>query len=144
MSIGNVNSELERSDVGMGIRKISQSIDHSDFTKSTQYGTLTMTDQLPKGAIVVGTKVTVTEVFNGGTNNLKVGKSSGEDEFSDGANIAVGTVAVVGDSPEDPLEFLAAATSVYLRIDEGTDWDDVTTGKMVVEIFYLSTVPEIA
>lgn len=142
MSIANVNAELERSSVGLGLRKISQTVDHSDFTKATQYGALTMTPKLPEGAIILATKVTVTEAFDGGSNNLAVGKSSGEDEFSDGTTIAVGTVDVVGDSAEDPCEYLAAETTVYLRIDEGSDWDDVTAGNMKVEIFYLSTVHE--
>lgn len=144
MSQANVNFELENSMVGLGLNKVSQWCDHADFTDGAgQYGTLTMTQQLPAGAFVIGTKVTVEEAFDGGTNNLKVGKSSGEDEFCDGANIDVGTVGIVGDSAEDPLEFLAAAASVYLQIDEGTDWGDITAGRILVEVFYFSTVVEI-
>jgi len=143
MSAGNVTTELETSPVGMGMNKVSQWCDHSDFTKSTRYGTLTMTQTIPVGAFVIGSKVTVTEAFDGGTNNLKIGKTSGEDEFCDGANIAVGTAAVVGDSAEDPLEFISSAATVYLRIDEGSDWDDVTTGNMLVEVFYFSTAVEL-
>jgi len=144
MSTANVNFELEQSGVGMGINKVSQWIDHTDFTDGGgQYGTLTMTQQLPAGAFVIGTKVTVEEAFDGGTNNLKVGKSSGEDEFCDGANLDVGSVGIVGDSAEDPLEFLADAASVYLRIDEGSDWGDITAGRIFVEVFYLSTVTEL-
>ncbi len=133
---------LEKGPGGSSPRKISQRVLYSDFTKSSQYGILTMNDSLPEGAIGLATKVTVNTAFNGGTNNLVVGKSSGEDEFSDGTTIAVGTVDVVGDSFEDPCEYLAADTSVYLRIDEGTDWDDVTAGDMTVELFYISTVIE--
>lgn len=143
MSIGNVNEELERSKIGLGLRKISQKVAYGDFTKSTQYGILTMTPTLPEGSFFIGTKVTVTTAFDGGTNNLVVGKSSGEDEFSNGTTIAVGSIDVVGARGEAPLEYLASATTVYLRIDEGSDWDDVSTGEMTIELFYLSTVPEL-
>ena len=144
MSQSNVNFELCNGPVGLTIDKVSQWCDHSDFTKSTQYGRLTMSQTIPAGSFVIGTKVTVTEAFDGGTNNLKVGKSANADEFCDGANIAVGTIAMVGDSAEDPLELLVAETSVYLSIDEGTDWDDVTAGNMLVEVFYLTTNLELS
>lgn len=133
---------LERGPGGSAPRKISQKIDHSEFTKSSQYGILTMNDKLPEGAIVIGTKVTIHEAFNGGTNNLIVGKSSGASEFSDGTTIEIGTIDVVGDAAADPCEYLATATSVYLRIDEGSNWSDVTAGNMTVEVFYISTVQE--
>ncbi len=145
MSIGNVNFELESGSVGMGLRKASQTVDHSDFTKSTQYGTLAMTETIPEGAFIIGTKVTVTEAFNGGSNNLIVGTNSNYTgtELSDGTTIEVGTVDVVGDTATDPLGYLAAETTIYLRIDEASDWDDVTAGNMKVEVFYLSSVLEL-
>ncbi len=141
-----LNLALERSPVGMGIRKISQWISYDDFTDSTTTGSLTMTPKLPEGAFVLGTKVTVKTGFTGGTNTtavMTVGKTSGEDEFSDGTSINVYTADVVGDSAEDPLEFLAAETTVYLQITVSADYTTISAGKALVEIFYLSTVPEI-
>ena len=144
MSQSNVNFELANGPVGLTIDKVSQWCSYSDFTKSTQYGILTMNQQIPAGSFMIGTRVKVEEAFDGGTNLLIVGKSSGADEFSDGATIEVGTIAEVGDSAADPMEFIAAAQSVYLRIDEGTDWDDVTAGKMLVEVYYLTTNLELS
>jgi hypothetical protein len=141
-----MNLNLERSPVGMGIRKIAQWVTYDDFTDSTTTGSLTMTPTLPEGAFVLGTKVTVKTGFTGGTNTtavMTVGKSSGGDEFSDGTSINVYTADVVGDSAEDPLEFLAAETTVYLRITVNADYTTISAGKALVEIFYLSTVPEI-
>jgi len=145
MSQANVLFEMVNGPVGLGIDKVAQWVDHSDFTDGGgQYGTLTMTPKIPAGSFVLGTRVKITEAFDGGTNNLKVGKSSGEDEFCDGANLDLGTIGVVGDSPEDPLEFLASETTVYLRIDEGTDWGDITAGKALVEVYYLTTNLELS
>jgi len=121
----------------MGVSKITQDVAFGDFTKSTQYGILTMTPTIPAGSFFIGTRVNVTTAFDGGTNNLVVGKTSGEDEFSDGTTIALGSIALVGDSGEDPCEFLAAATTVYLRIDEGTDWDDVTAGAATIDLYFI-------
>jgi hypothetical protein len=135
---------LENSPAGMSPRKISQDISYSDFTDSGgTTGTLTMTKQLPEGAFVIGTKVDVRTGFTGDTScTLTAGKSSGEDEFTDGTSINIYTADVLGDSAEDPLEFLAADTSVYLVATGASDWGLVTAGEMTVEIFYLSTVPE--
>lgn len=145
MSVGNVNLELERSDIGLGLRSVSQTVEYDDFTDNEDTtGSLTMTNSLPEGAFVIGTKVTVTTGFTGDTSaTLKVGKSDGEDEFSDGTTINVYTADVVGDSAEDPLEYLAADTSVYLQITSGSDFTSVTAGKMTVEVFYLSTAVEL-
>jgi len=131
--------------VGLGIDKVSQWVDHSDFTDGGgQYGTLTMSQKIPAGSFVIGSRVKIEEAFDGGTNNLKIGKSSGEDEFCDGANLDLSSVGVVGDSAEDPLEFIASEQSVYLRVDEGTDWGDVTAGKALVEVYYLTTHLELS
>lgn len=145
MSINNVNTELERSPVGLGLRSIAQWVSYADFTDSgSTYGDLTLTRQLPVGAFVVGLRVKVTTGFTGDTSAvLTVGKTAGGDEFSDGTSVNVYTKAIVGESPEDPLEFIASAQSVYLRVTSASSFAAVTAGEMLVELFYLSTVPEI-
>lgn len=146
MSAGNVNIELERSDVGLGLRSVKQTISYDDFTDNEDTtGSLTMTDSLPEGAFVIGTKVTVTTGFTGDTTaTMTVGKSDGADEFSDGTSINIYTADVLGDSAEDPLEFLAADTSVYLKVTGSADFSSISAGEMVVEVFYLSTVIELS
>jgi hypothetical protein len=141
-----INLALERSPVGMGIRKIAQWVDYSDFTDSgSTTGTLTMTKQLPAGAFYIGCKASVKTGFTGDTScTLKIGKTSGEDEFSDGTTLNIYTAAEVGEEGEAPLEFLNSAASVYLVATGASDWTLVTAGKMLVELFYLSTNPEIS
>jgi hypothetical protein len=141
-----INLALERSPVGLGLRKISQWITYDDFTDSAgTTGTLTMTDQLPAGCFFLGTKVTVTTGFTGDTScTLKAGKTSGEDEFTDGTTVNIYTTADVGEEGEAPLEFLASDTSVYLVATGAADWTSVSAGEMLVELFYFSTEPEIS
>jgi hypothetical protein len=131
---------IAEEDTGASIGRIYQDIEYSDFTDGgSTAGTLTMTPTLPEGAFVIGTKVTVNTAFTG-TVTLKVGKSSGEDEFTDGTTVSIGTADVVGESAEDPLEYLAAATTVYLYAAHSSDWTSVVAGQMRVEIFFIRTV----
>jgi len=143
MSAGNVVEQLELSGVGMGLRKVAQIVSHSDFTDNGDTtGDLTLENQLPVGAFVIGTKVKVLEAFSGGSNTtatMTVGKTAGEDEFTDGTSVNVAAVGVVGDSAEDPLEFIASATDVICRVTVDNDFTTVAAGKLMVEVFYLST-----
>jgi len=147
MSSRTINCDLERSAVGLGLRKIAQWIDASDFTDGGgTTGTLTMTEQLPAGSFYIGCKATVKSAFDDDTTCvLTVGKTSGEDEFSDGTSISLAAVADVGQEGEAPLEFLASDTSVYLVATSASDFTDVAEGdgKMLLELFYLSTEVEL-
>jgi len=88
MSEGNLLFKAVNGPVGIGIDKVSQWVKYSDFTDGGgQYGTLTMNQKIPAGSSMLFSRVKIEEAFNGGTNNLKIGKSSGEDEFCDGANL---------------------------------------------------------
>lgn len=145
MNPNNINYNLEKSPVGLGLRKITQTIKYTEFVDGGgAAGTLTMVSQLPAGAFLIGTKVTVKTAFIGDTSCvLKAGKTSGEDEFTDGTSINIFTAGTKGDSMEDPLEFLAAAASVYLQATSGSDWGLVTAGELTIDIYYLSTVVEL-
>jgi hypothetical protein len=136
MDQNNINYNLEKSPVGLGLRKITQTIKYTEFVDAGgAIGNLTLANQLPAGAILQATRVTVTTAFTGNTSCvLTAGKSSGEDEFTDGTSINIYTAGVKGDSMEDPNEFLAAA---------GSDWGLVTAGELVIDIYYLSTVVEL-
>lgn len=147
MNANNVNYNLEQSPVGMGIRKIAQVVGFKDFTDGgSTVGTLTMKDQLPLGAFVIGAKVTVKEAFNPTTSCvLKIGKSSGEDEFTYGnvQDINIFTTGNKQSLTEAAKSIIEAAQSVYLHATGGANWSTCTAGKMLVEIFYLSTVTEL-
>lgn len=135
---------LERGPGGTAPRKISQTILYSDFTDNANTtGSFTMTPTLPEGAFGLATKVTVETGFTGDSSAIMtVGKTDGEDEFSDETSINIFTADVVGDSFEDPCEYLAADTTVYLKVTSGSLFANVSAGKIIVELFYISTVQE--
>ena len=142
MSIANVNVELERSMVGMGINKVAQWLDWSDFTDSSQNGRLTLAQTIPAGAFLVGTRIRIeTALATGDADTMDIGTSAGGAQILAAASI--GSVAVVGGPAATPLQFIASATTIHVEINETTDWDNITAGKFLVEIFYLSTATEL-
>lgn len=142
VSAYNINAALARSPEGIAFGKVAQRVKAADFTDGgSKAGTLTMNQQIPAKSFVLGTFVNVIEAFDDDTSAaLKVGKTSGEDEFSDGTSIDVSSAGAAGDSPEDPLEFLASAQSVYLQLTSATDFSLIAAGdgEMIVEVWYLT------
>jgi hypothetical protein len=103
-----------------------------------------MTEKLPAGAFFIGSRVDVKTAFTGDTSCvLKIGKTSGEDEFVDGATLNLFTAGIKGESAEDPMEFIASETTVYLHATSALDWGLVTAGEVVVDLYYLSTQVEL-
>lgn len=142
MSTANVNTELERSMVGMGINKVAQWLDHSDFVDSTQNGRLTLAQAIPAGAFLLGTRIRVEEALAGGdTSTLDVGTAAGGAQILAAADIS--SVAIVGGPAVTPLQFISSAATIHVEINESTDWDNITAGRFLVEIFYLSTATEL-
>lgn len=142
---GAISNKLEEVE-GIGLRSAKLTLQASDFTDGGgTTGTYTWSSALPAGAIYIGCKAVVTSALDDDTSAaLVIGKTSGEDEFSDGTSISLAAVASVGDSAEDPLEYLASATDVYLQITTATDFTLVYAGdgEFTLYLFYLSTVPE--
>lgn len=142
MSSANVNIELERSPVGMGINKVAQWLDYSDFVDSTQNGRLTLAQTIPVGALLLGTRIRIeTALVTGDTNTMDVGTSAGGAEILAAADIS--SIAIVGGPAVTPLQFISSAATIHVEINEGTDWDNITAGKFLVEVFYLSTATEL-
>lgn len=141
----NVNKNLELSDIGMGLRKVSARVSYSDFTDGGgASGTYDFAKSLPAGAFVIGTKVTVEEAFDGDTTaTLAVGNTSDTNKYTDNTTVDVSSVGVVGDSAEDPLEFIAEATTVRATLTGASDFGNFTAGRAFIEVFYLSTVVEL-
>lgn len=146
MSCNNVNFEMERSPVGMGIRKVSKTLKASDFTDNANTtGDYTWTSALPAGSFYIGCRAVVKIALDEDTSaTMTVGKTAGEDEFSDGTSISLLAVATVGQEGEAPLEFATSATSVYLRITSTSDFTLLyaSDGEFTLDLYYLSTVPE--
>jgi len=146
MSSGNINVELERSPVGMGINKVSQWVKASDMTDSSTTGSITLTQKIPAGAFVIGTKVTVKVAFDEDTSAaLTVGKSAAGTEFTDAGSVSILAAGIVGKVATDPLEFIASATTVYAQVTTASDFTlcYASDGEILIEVFYLSTAVEL-
>jgi len=146
-----VQLDLERSPVGVGIRKIGQWVEFGDFTDGAgAAGTLNLSKQLPAGAIVLASKVTTTEGFAGDTSAaMIIGLTADTDRYSL-ADVDVFSVAANQLTGIDSAEGGVAApalittdTTVLVTITAGSDWGLVTAGKAFVEVIYLSTNPEV-
>ncbi|MBW1931468.1 MAG: hypothetical protein JRI56_00275 [Deltaproteobacteria bacterium] len=150
MSVGNVNFELENSFVGMGIRKVSQIVNYDDFTDGgSTTGTLTMTKQIPAGSFVLGSKVTVKDGFTGDTTaTLKIGKSGDDDAYSGGTThniVSAASNLVKAAKAGTDLGPVAegSAVDVVLTVTGASDFTSISAGRMLVEVFYLSTNVEL-
>ncbi|KKN17992.1 hypothetical protein LCGC14_0960180 [marine sediment metagenome] len=148
-----VNLDLERSPVGIGIRKVGEWIEFGDFTDAGgAVGTKTLAKQIPAGSLVFGSKVKVTEGFIGDVSAvLDIGDGSDADLFSQtthnvfaaASNLIEGADAAA-DASYRGFVAISSDTTITLTVTVDNDWGDVTAGKMFVEVFYFSTNPEIA
>jgi hypothetical protein len=153
MSIDNVNAHLELSDIGLGLRKVSQVVRYGDFTDDgAAVATLELNKQIPAGSFVIGSKVTVETGFTGDTSCvLDIGNESDSDAYSytdhnifaSANNLVEGADSTSDGTTGEGLKAVAADTTVKLTATSDSDWGDVTAGKMLVEIFYLSTNVEL-
>lgn len=153
MSARYINVNLERSPVGVGIRKVAQWVEYSDFSDgSSTSGTLVLNNEIPAGSFVFGTKVTVTTGFTGDTSCvLDIGTSSDADLFSytdhniytAANNLVEGCDALPGSSYGTGIVPISSDTSITLTATSGSDWGLVEAGKLLVEVFYFSTNVEL-
>lgn len=149
-----VNTDLERSPVGVGLRKVGQWVDAGDFTDGgAADGTLSLNKKLPAGAFVFGSKVTVTTGFDaGGTAVMNIGTEADDDLFSQtthnietaALNLCEGADAAA-DGTMRGIVAVSTEVAVLLTVTEGGgDFTLVgTTGRMYVEVFYISTNVEL-
>jgi hypothetical protein len=150
MSIGNTNTQLEMSDVGLGLRKVSQIVNFGDLTDGGGAdGTLNLEKQIPAGSFVIGSKVTVKDGFVGDTTAvLSIGTAGDANEYS--GNTTHNILAAVRNSVRSAFisadsGFVAESTAIDVKITitGGADFGAITAGRMLVEVFYLSTNVEL-
>jgi len=149
MSVNNVVLEMERGVGGMGIRKVSQVVEYSDFTDGGgAAGTLNLRKKIPAGSFVIGSKVKVIEGFTGDTScELDIGTASDADAFS----LTTHNIYTAADNLLEAADYGGSAgfnlvtsdTTVKLTATSNSDWSNVSAGKMEVDVFYLSTNPEL-
>jgi hypothetical protein len=146
-----LNVNLERSPVGLGLRKVAQWVDYSDFTDGgSTAGTITLDKQIPAGSFVIGSKVHVVTGFTGDTSCvLDIGDGSDADAFSltthniyTAADNLMEVCDVTG-SGDAGLVPISTDTSVVLTATSASDWTSVSAGRLFVEVFYLSTNVEL-
>lgn len=146
MSVGNVNAELELSKVGLGLRSVKKTIKYSDMTDSGVTGSFQLAN-IPAYSFVIGTKVTVKVPFTGGENStatLTVGSAAGGHQWHAGSNIgSVYTIATRMALADTVLGVQTSAAEVHARVTVDDDYTTVSAGRIVIEVFYLSTVPEL-
>ena len=151
MSSHNVSLELERG-VGIGLRRVCQWAEYSDFTDGAgTSGTLDLTETIPAGSFVIGSKVTVKTGFTGDTTCvMDIGDGSDDDIFSYTTHniyTAATNLVELADSGNNGTEAglvpISTETTITLTATSGTDWGKVTAGKMLVEVFYFSTNAEV-
>jgi len=151
MSVNNVVLEMERGVGGMGIRKVSQVVEYSDFTDGgSTSGTLNLRKKIPAGSFVIGSKVKVIEGFTGDTScTLDIGTASDADAFS----LTTHNIYTAADNLLEAADYggggsagfylITSDTTVKLTATSASDWGSVSAGKMEVDVFYLSTNPEL-
>jgi len=143
MSQANVNFELANGPVGLTIDKVSQWLDHEDFTDSTENGRLSLSQTIPAGSFLLGSEVKIEEALAGGdTDTLDIGTAAGGAQILAGADIS--SIATVGGPAVTALQYISSEQTVHVEINEGTDWDNITAGKFLVSVYYLTTNVEFA
>lgn len=146
MSIDNQTEQMEMGKVGMAFRKVSQVVELADITDDGGAdGTLNLGKQIPAGSFVVGSKVTVAEGFVGDTTAvLSVGTAGDANEYSGNTTHNIlekvsNSVRSAFISADAGLVAESAAIDVLLTVTGGADFTSITAGKLLVEVFYLST-----
>ena len=130
----------------VNIQKLtSQELDHAAFTNETgtALGNIDFTSgTLPAGAIILGWKAVTSEGFAGDTTAIvQVGIEGDVDRFSaavDGSCLAAGTVGSAAIAA-DMADGISAVCTPRVTVTGGADWDSISAGKMVVDIYYLNT-----
>ena len=147
-----VSLDLERSPVGLGLRKIGQWVTYDQFTddQSNAVGTFALAKVIPAGSVGIFTKVTVIEGFSGDTSAaMNVGDGSDDDKFSYTTfNILAAAENLLelhdagSSGTETGLSLITSDATITLTVTGGSDFSDITAGKLFVEVFYFSTSPE--
>lgn len=123
---------------------VSQSLDHAAFTDGNgAAGSIAFTTgKIPAHSLILGWKAVVSEAFAcNSTCTATVGPTGDKDAWTvgDPSVAAVGTVGAPADWT-DADSFVSEATTPYVEVTEDSDFGDVTTGTMVVTIYYLHMV----
>lgn len=131
-------------DTAPSIDVLSQTgIDYDDFTDGgAAVGTLTMTNAIPAGSIVLGTKVLVSAGFAGDTSaTLTIGDGSDVDRYMTGTPSVFATAATgIQTGVPSGNKLITAANQPVLTVTSNADFTSVSAGTMDVYIYFIRTV----
>lgn len=141
ISIADLRTEM--GEAAPSIDSITQTVDYDDFTDGgAAVGTLTMTDSVPAGAILLGTKVLVSAGFAGDTSAvLIIGDGSDTDRYMTGTPSVFATAATgIQTGVPSGNKLITTANQPVLTVTSGSDWGSVSAGTMEVTIYFIRTV----
>lgn len=130
-------------DLGVGVLRLegqSQTIDHSQFTDGTSTSGYLDLRALPASALVLGWKAVVTEAFTGNSSAaISVGVSGDTDKYSAVTDLSVYAIGTVSASvANDANVGVQAAQTPRVTVTGGSDFTNITAGKMTLTIYYIS------
>lgn len=125
------------------IREITETVARSQFTDGgSTSGTYQMQGEVPVGAFLVGSKVTVAEGFTGDTSAaLTIGDGSDVDRYMTGTP-SVLSVAASGIQMGVPSgnKNITTANRPTLTVTGAADFTSISAGSLTVSIYYIETV----
>lgn len=122
---------------------LTETVARSQFTDGgSTAGTYTMTGKVPKGAVLLGSKVVVNAGFAGNTSAaLTIGDGSDVDRYMTGTPSVFATAANgIETGVPSGSKLLTADNSPVLTVTGGSDFTNITAGSLTVSIFYIRTV----
>jgi hypothetical protein len=140
-----VDTDVRFPDGGFGrayalVGVLEQQFDHEEFTDGLgAAGTVTFRGAIPKGAVVVASKVTVEEGFAGDVSAaLTIGDGDDGDRYNTGTLDLFSAAAdgVEAGPPSGEL-LLTAGNSPTLTVTVDADWGSVTAGIVTVSIYFI-------
>lgn len=120
------------------VNTIRQVVKHADLTDDGgAYGSVDLGETLPDGAFVLATQARVITAFDGTNPDLTLGTSGDVDRYCSG-EIGLGSTGEIEMGTPSGNQAHDGETTVQARIGEDTDFGNITTGVVLVEVHYLS------
>lgn len=126
--------------IGVPLGVLEETHTYDEFTDGGgASGTLTLTGTLPAGAVVLGSKWTVTTGFTGNVSaTLKVGDGTDADRYNTGTP-SIYTAGLVDPGVPSGVKLLLDANHPVLTVTANADFTSVSAGNLTVSIYYLRT-----
>jgi hypothetical protein len=123
---------------GLGI--LSVTVLYSQFTDGGgASGTYALTDQIPVGAKVIGSKLVNVTGFTGNTSAvITVGDGSDVDRYGTGTPSVFTTATAIDLGAISGTAIHATAATVTITVTGGSDFTAISAGQLTLQIYYLN------